>query len=53
MMSRDVPNPRDMRLHDLLGPFGLINYRLLLAAKVVQVRFRAQESGDLGFTFRV
>jgi len=36
MMARGVPNPRDMRLHDLLGPFGLINYRLLLAAKVVQ-----------------
>jgi hypothetical protein len=38
MMSRNIPNPRDMRLHDLLGPFGMINYRLLLAAKVVQVR---------------
>ena len=38
MMSRNVPNPRDMRLHDLLGPFGMINFRLLLAAKVVQVR---------------
>ncbi|KAI8470342.1 MAG: hypothetical protein J3K34DRAFT_262116 [Monoraphidium minutum] len=36
MMSRNTPNPRDMRLHDLLGPFGLINFRILLAAKVVQ-----------------
>lgn len=38
MMARDVPNPRDMRLHDLVGPFGLVNNRLLLAACVMQAR---------------
>ena len=38
MMGRDVPNPRDLRTHDLLGPFGLVNFRLLRAAKVVQAR---------------
>lgn len=36
MMSRNIPNPRDMRLHDLVGPFGMINYKLLAASKVVQ-----------------
>lgn len=36
MMGRDVPNPRDMRTHDLLGPFGMVNFRLLQAARVVQ-----------------
>ncbi|GBF98055.1 trithorax histone-lysine N-methyltransferase [Raphidocelis subcapitata] len=36
MMGRNVPNPRDMRLHDLVGPFGLKNNGLLLAACIMQ-----------------
>lgn len=36
MMGRGVPNPRDMRPHDLVGPFGMVNTRLLAAAAAVQ-----------------
>jgi hypothetical protein len=37
MMARNIPSPRDLRPHDLLGSFGMINFRLLLGATVVQV----------------
>ena len=36
MMGRGVPNPRDMRPHDLVGRFGMVNTRLLAAACAVQ-----------------
>ncbi len=36
MMAKGIPDPRDMRKHDLIGPFGLINYRLLESAMMVQ-----------------
>jgi hypothetical protein len=29
MMSKNVPDPRDIRKYDLIGVFGMINYRTL------------------------
>lgn len=37
MMGRVIPSPRDMRLHDLVGPFGMINNRLLQGSMMLQV----------------
>jgi hypothetical protein len=36
MIGRNIPNPRDMRPHDLVGPFGLVNLKLLAASRTVQ-----------------
>lgn len=29
MMSKNVPDPRDVRKYDLIGVFGMVNYRTL------------------------
>lgn len=29
MMSKNVPDPRDIRKYDLIGVFGMVNYRTL------------------------
>jgi hypothetical protein len=29
MMSRNLPDPRDIRKYDLIGVFGMVNYRTL------------------------
>lgn len=29
MMSKNIPDPRDIRKYDLIGVFGMINYRTL------------------------
>ena len=29
MMSKNVPDPRDIRKYDLIGVLGMVNYRIL------------------------
>lgn len=36
MMSKNVPDPRDIRKYDLIGVFGMINYRTLRATCIIQ-----------------
>lgn len=33
MMSKNVPDPRDIRKYDLIGVFGMINYRTLRVSR--------------------
>ncbi|KAL6751171.1 hypothetical protein V8C86DRAFT_2784137 [Haematococcus lacustris] len=42
MLERDVPDPRDIRLHDLVAPLGGVNYRLVEEAVMVQTLMDAQ-----------
>eukprot|EP00877_Chromochloris_zofingiensis_P011434 jgi/Chrzof1/6544/Cz19g00160.t1 len=42
MMDRNIPDPRDIRKYDLLGPFGMINYKTLEAAKILQTLIDAE-----------
>ncbi|KXZ43417.1 hypothetical protein GPECTOR_91g571 [Gonium pectorale] len=36
MLGRDLPDPRDVRLYDVTGPMGAINFRLLELLRMVQ-----------------
>jgi len=36
MADKGIPDPRDIRVYDLVGPLGMINYRLLEQASMVQ-----------------
>eukprot|EP00775_Hariotina_reticulata_P002487 gene2487-2790_t len=36
MMSRNLPDPRDIRKYDLIGVFGMVNYRTLAAVCMLQ-----------------
>eukprot|EP00879_Flechtneria_rotunda_P004926 GHRR01005200.1.p1 GENE.GHRR01005200.1~~GHRR01005200.1.p1 ORF type:complete len:343 (+),score=79.96 GHRR01005200.1:167-1195(+) len=36
MMGRNIPDPRDTRKYDLIGVFGMINYRTLQAVCMIQ-----------------
>lgn len=42
MMEKNIPNPRDIRLYDLQGAFGMINYRLLEIVWMKQVLMDAE-----------
>lgn len=51
MLNKGVPDPRDMRKFDLVGPFGMINYRLLEQAKILQTVYDAEALLFLERTF--
>eukprot|EP00195_Chlamydomonas_chlamydogama_P004184 CAMPEP_0202922934 /NCGR_PEP_ID=MMETSP1392-20130828/78183_1 /ASSEMBLY_ACC=CAM_ASM_000868 /TAXON_ID=225041 /ORGANISM="Chlamydomonas chlamydogama, Strain SAG 11-48b" /LENGTH=278 /DNA_ID=CAMNT_0049616589 /DNA_START=278 /DNA_END=1115 /DNA_ORIENTATION=- len=36
MLDRDIPDPREIRKYDLVGPLGLMNLRLLEQAMMIQ-----------------
>ncbi|KAF8072415.1 hypothetical protein HT031_000074 [Scenedesmus sp. PABB004] len=36
MLSRSLPDPRDIRKYDLLGPLGMVNFRTLRAVVMLQ-----------------
>ena len=42
MLQKNVPDPRDLRQYDLLGAFGMINYRTLQAACIMQTMADAE-----------
>lgn len=37
MMGRNIPDPQTIRKFDLVGPLGMIDYRLLEQARILQV----------------
>lgn len=38
MLAKNLPDPRDMRLYDVKGSLGVINFRLLELVRLIQVR---------------
>ncbi|GLI71161.1 hypothetical protein VaNZ11_016227 [Volvox africanus] len=51
MLNRDLPDPRDVRLYDVTGPMGTINFRLLELLLMVQTLRDAESLVFLEQTF--
>ncbi|GIM14470.1 hypothetical protein Vretimale_17421, partial [Volvox reticuliferus] len=51
MLNRDLPDPRDVRLYDVTGPMGTINFRLLELLLMVQTLRDAESLVFLEHTF--
>ncbi|EFJ49070.1 hypothetical protein VOLCADRAFT_104506 [Volvox carteri f. nagariensis] len=51
MLNRDLPDPRDVRLYDVTGPMGIINFRLLELLLMVQTLRDAEALVFLEHTF--
>ncbi|GLC45969.1 hypothetical protein PLESTB_001624500 [Pleodorina starrii] len=51
MLNRDLPDPRDVRLYDVTGPMGAVNYRLLELLLMVQTLRDAEALVFLERTF--
>jgi hypothetical protein len=47
MMSKNIPDPRDIRKHDLIGPLGMVNFKTLQVRAAVGVRFHVSGSDDV------
>ncbi len=45
MLGKGIPDPRDIRKYDLVGAMGMVNYKLLEASLVLQVR--GDDGGDV------
>lgn len=48
MMSKNVPDPRDIRKYDLIGVFGMVNYRTLRVSQGASESGSDLESGGFG-----
>lgn len=52
MMEKNIPDPRDLRMTELVGAFGLINYRLLELVRWKQMKADADVMVVLEYSFK-